>query len=175
MQRPLRSLQQEERAEEPRPLLAAAGQQKEARGRRVPENEGRQEDGYLAVLTVVVVPYPRKQQQRRRHLEGGDRDNRTEDTAHEDPGVRLRNGHARRWISRRVIGREGARERAQVLERRPASGRGEARAPVPVHVLTQRDRVDRVSDYLFRSVLSHRASRREYSDGPGKRRRQQTW
>ena len=103
---------------------------------------------------MVVFPSPGQQQRHRRHL---DRDGGHEDVdgatnegacANTDGGL-LR---SRRRKPRGVAAREDPGELSQRVERAAFGRRGQSRAPLPLHVLVQRDGVHRVADDVPGSV-----------------------
>ena len=154
-----RGLQQEVHAKQPGSAIVTTSEQKQARGQRVPDEQGRHIDGVLAVLSMEVTPSPQGQRQGRRHLERGERDERVDGEAHEAAGVRfgLRRRPARpRIASVGTANREHAAERAQVFERPAIGGRGEPRASLPLHLLAQRERVRHVDDEIVVVVVTHR-------------------
>ena len=149
--------EEEVRAQQPRPPVAAPCVQEQARGRRRRGRQDRQEGGQLAVLAPEVVPPPQTQGQ-----EGSDPErSKGEQTSHgeADENAAGQAGARRRLARRRLalrpeVGKQVGDD-AQVVES-PATGRcGLPRAPVPIHVLVQRQRVRHVDDQTVPLLLTH--------------------
>ena len=168
VERRKRGHEEEKGPEQPGPPVTTSGKRQQNSCRRIRDQQSGQIEGEIAMLAVVVVPYPGEQRQRRRHLDNGDGDDHRKDASYEYTGVRIGAGQRRadRRVSRGVTGREGPRQYAQVVENAAAGGRGEPRAALPLHVLIQRDGVRRVDDYVVRLRVTHPASRR--SGGPAR-------
>ena len=166
-----RRVEQETGREHPRPPVAAHRQQQHARARYIPDQHGVEIDGQIAVLPVVVVPYPREQHQRRRHLDRGNGDEHVRGAADEDAGGQFRSGRCRRsWrrIRRGVEGFPDPRDHAQAVEQPAAGRRRQPRAPVPLHVLVQCQRLRHVDDDIVTTVVTHRTVSRHCTHHRGR-------
>ena len=82
------------------PPVPATGPQQQAGGGGVPDELGRHEGGQLTVRAIVVAPGPRQQQQRGRHLEAGDGDERVDGVAYARAAVEAGGRHGLRRGSR---------------------------------------------------------------------------
>ena len=163
--------EQEKGCEHPRPPVAAHCQQQHARAQGIPDEHAGHIDGQIAVLPVVVAPYPREQHQRRRHLDRGDGDDRVDGTADEDAGGRFGSGRRRRtWrrICRGVAGLADPCDHTQAVEQPAAGRRGQPRATVPLHVLVQRQCLRHVVDDVVTTVVTHRTVSRDCTHHRGR-------
>ena len=126
----------------------------------MPEEQHHHVNGHLAMLAVVVGPFPREQQQRDRHLDRGDDHQRTKYTAHERPGAR--NGAGRRQGCRCLSGMAPASEDTgddvQVLKFLAVGRRGEFRASIPLDVVVQRERVRHIGYEIVTIFVAHYSS-----------------
>ena len=91
-------------------------------------------------------------------LEGGERDERLHGEAHETAGVQF--GPRRRPAQPRIAcatrpTRENAAERAQIVQHVAVGGRREPRAPLPLNLLVQGERIRHVDDKLIAVVVTH--------------------
>ena len=143
----VRGLEQAVDSQQPGSRVVPAGQQQQARARRMPHQLGRHVDGDLAVLAPVVSPGPRQQHQRRGHLDHGDGDEGLRGEAHEGAVARVGAGGRRRLRSRLVGGDERG-ERAEVAERTAIGRRGQLLAPLPLNLPVQRQGVRHVVDEI---------------------------
>ena len=139
-------------------MVVTSREQEQASGDRVPDHQGQQIGGELAVLAVEVSPSPQAQHNRRRHFDRGEGDECLHGAAHQDAagesGARRR--IAWRRISLRPEAGKNASDEAQVVERPAIGGRGLPRTPVPIDVLVQRQGVRHVDDQTA-VILTHPA------------------
>ena len=135
--------------EQPGPPVPAPGPQQQTRVGGVPDELGRHEDGHLTVHAVVVAPSPRQQQQRGRHLEAGDGDQRV------DGAGRL---NRLRRLARHRAARQYPLDDAQVFDLRAIGARGQPGASLPLHRLVQRERVGHVAYQIVTVVGAHRSA-----------------
>ena len=118
--RGLRGAEEAVEAEQPRPGLAAAGDEQEERGDAEPDEMVCEEEGHVAVLAMVVAPEPREEEKRRGDLNRGDgAEDARAPTREGAPG---RSGPGRRRVPRGVAAQDGRRYGAEIIER-PAVGR----------------------------------------------------
>ena len=144
--------------QQPGPPVPATGPQQQAGGGGMPDELGRHEDGHLAVLAVVVAPGPRQQQQRDRHLDAGDGDERLDGAADDSAAVGAGRLNGRRRRSRRRAARQHTLDDAQVLDLLAIGVRGKPCASLPLHLLVQRQRVGHVADQIVTVVGAHHSS-----------------
>ena len=144
--------------EQPGPPVPATGPQQQARAAGVPDQLGRHEDGHLTVLAVVVAPGPRQQQQRDRHLDAGDGDERVDGAAHDRAAVGAGRPNSLRRLSRNRAARQHTLEDAQVGDLRAITARGQPGASLPLHLLVQRERVCHVAYQIVTVVRAHHSS-----------------
>ena len=159
VQRRLGGLEEAIDPEEPGPPVPAPGPQQQAGAGGVPDQLGRHEDGQLTVRAIVVAPGPRQQQQRGRHLEAGDGDERVDGVAHDRAAVEAGGRHGLRRRARRRAARQHPLDDAQVLDLRAIGARGQPGATLPLHRLVQRERVGHVAYQIVTVVGAHHSSR----------------
>ncbi len=144
--------------QQPGPPVPATGPQQQAGGCGMPDELGRHEDGHLAVLAKVVAPGPRQQQQCRRHLDGCDGDEHVDGAPHDRAAV----GAGRLNGRRRRAARQHTLDDAQILDLRALGARGQPGAPLPLHLLVQRERVRHLAYQIVTvvGVITHPESHR---------------
>ena len=135
----------------------AAGPQQQAGAGGQPDQLGRHEDGHLPVRAREVAPGPGQQQQRRRHLEAGDGDERVDGVAHERAAGEAGGRHGLRRRPRGRPARQHTLDDAQVLDLLAIGARGQPGAALPRHLLVQRERVRHVADQIVTVVCTHHA------------------
>ena len=143
---------------QPGPPVPATGPQQQAGAGGKPDQPGRHEDGHLTVRAVEVAPGPRQQQQRRRHLDAGDGDERVDGVAHDRAAVEAGCRHGLRRRSRGRPARQHALDDAQVLDLLALGARGEPCASFPLHLLVQRERIRHVAYQIVTVVGAHHSS-----------------
>ena len=131
--------------EKPGSPVAAAGEQQQARARRMPHELDRHVDSDLAMLAPVLVPGPRQQHQRRGHLDRGDGNQNLRGAAHEGAVARVDAG-GHRPLRSRLAGGDESGERAEVTERTAFGRRGQLLAPFPLNLPVQRQGVHHIGD-----------------------------
>ena len=148
--------------QQPGPPVPATGPQQQAGACGMPDELGRQEDGHLAVLAKVVAPGPRQQQQRGRHLDGGDGDEHLDGAAHDSAAVGAGRLHGLGGLPSDRAARQHTLDDAQVLDLRALGARGQPCAPLPLHLLVQRERVRYVAYQIVTvvGVITHPESHR---------------
>ena len=116
---------------------------------------GRHEGSHLAVRAIVVAPGPRQQQQRGRHLEAGEGDERVDGVAYARAAVEAGGRHGLRRRARHRAARQHPLDDAQVLDLRAIGARGQPGAALPLHLLVQRERVGHVAYQIVTVVGAH--------------------
>ena len=108
VQRRLGGLEEAIDAEQPGPPVPATGPQQKAGGGGggVRDELGRHEGSHLAVRAIVVAPGPRQQQQRGRHLEAGEADERVDGVAYARAAVEPGGRHGLRRRARHRAARQ---------------------------------------------------------------------
>ena len=143
--------------QQPGPPVPAPGPQQQAGAGGQPDQLGRHEDGHLPVRAREVAPGPGQQQQRRRHLEAGDGDERVDGVAHDRAAGEAGGRHGLRRRPRGRPARQHTLDDAQVLDLLAIGARGQPGAALPRHLLVQRERVRHVADQIVTVVCPHHA------------------
>ena len=155
VQRRHRGLEEKVAAQQPRPpVVTSRPQQEDGAGAMAGEQE-HHEGGRVAVRLPVGGPVPGQQPQRQPHLDRGEGHEERDGAARGAARGRERRRRGRRPTPGGVDGREEPGEPAEPVERAAFGGRREARTPLPLHVLAQRDGVDRLADHVPGTTLGH--------------------